>query len=79
MECPCGGSTIEATAKNRHYLMSYEKCRACGRIGVESLFDRSTKAVLARGMEARQRYQASEAERLTRQKSSKKGESWTTG
>lgn len=48
--CPCGGHSVERTAKSGDHLLNYDQCKACVRQGGYRLYVGG--ALISRGREA---------------------------
>lgn len=68
MHCPCGGSSGPGQSTRRSggvkYLLAFERCQGCERIGCERLYivrgprKRQTKTLVSQDTDARDQYRA---------------------
>lgn len=56
MNCCCGGSTAEASSRSGKHVLSFDRCRACGRLGNYRL--RHNGFLMALGIDARDQFNA---------------------
>jgi len=56
MNCSCGGATAEASSRSGKNVLSFDRCRACGRQGGYRL--RIGGLLVAVGVEARDQFNA---------------------